>query len=238
MKVELLNPEESIKLFKDWGKVAAICYDTKTSKPENIGKHCMKSGHTSGSRGTYIKFLVTEVSRSVIDQICRHEVGVFKNVQSFRYVGKDTFAYEIPKEIIHNHNLLNKYINHMDTTMELYSEIQSYVKEKTGSDERANEQARYVLPMSTHGAFVIGFDIEALIHFMHKRLCVRAEDITREVAIAMKKEVLNILPELSDKLVPHCQYLLWCPEKKGCGAKPSRDELIKILNNCKESNHV
>lgn len=233
MKVELLNSEESIKLFEDWGKVAAICYDTKTSKPENIGRHCMESGHTSGSRGTYIKFLITGVSRSVIDQICRHEVGVFKNVQSFRYVGKDTFAYEIPKEIGNNDALLNKYIAHMNDTMKLYSEIQEYVEDKTGSKERANEQARYVLPMSTHGAFVIGFDIEALIHFMHKRLCVRAEDVTREVAMAMKKEVLNILPELSDKLVPHCQYLLWCPEKKGCGAKPSRDELIEILKEVK-----
>lgn len=43
-----------------------------------------------------------------------------------------------------------------------------------------------------------------------KRLCIRAEDITRQVAIAMKKEVLNVLPELEDKLVPYCQYWMWC----------------------------
>lgn len=230
MKVELLNPEEVKNLFKNWGEVAAVCYDTKTSKPENIGKHCMKSGHTSGSRGTYFIFKVSDVPRSVTDQIVRHEVGVFKNVQSFRYVGKDNFSYEIPKEIEQNEELLSKYISHMNDTMELYSEIQNYVQEKTGNKERANEQARYVLPMSTHSSFVIGFDIEALIHFMHKRLCVRAEDITRKVAIAMKKEVLNILPELEDKLVPHCQYLMWCPENKGCGAYPNKDELRNKLS--------
>ena len=83
--------------------------------------------------------------------------------------------------------------------------------------------------MSTHSSFVIGFDIEALIHFMHKRLCVRAEDITRQVAIAMKKEVLNALPELDEVLVPQCQYLMWCPEKKGCGAYPSKEEAKKKL---------
>lgn len=229
MKVELLNPEDTKNLYVDWGKVAAVCYDTKTNKPENIGKHCMLSGHTSGSRGTYIKFLVTDTPRSVVDQIVRHEIGVFKNVQSFRYVGKDNFAYEIPKEIGNNDALLNKYIAHMNDTMKLYSEIQEYVEDKTGSKERANEQARYLLPMATHSSFVIGFDIEALIHFMHKRLCVRAEDITRQVAIAMKREVLNVLPELDEVLVPHCQYLMWCPEKKGCGAYPSKEELSEKL---------
>lgn len=225
MKVELLNPEECKNLFKNWGEVAAVCYDTKTSKPENIGKHCMKNGHTSGSRGTYFIFKISDVPRNCVDQIVRHEVGVFKNVQSFRYVDKDNFSYAIPKEIEQNEELLNKYISHMNNTMQLYSEIQDYVKENTGNKERANEQARYILPMSTHSSFVIGFDIEALIHFMHKRLCVRAEDITRQVAIAMKKEVLSVLPELEDKLVPHCQYLMWCPEGKGCGAYPSKEEL-------------
>ena len=235
MKVELLNPDECKKLFENWGKVASVCYDTKTSKPENIGKHCMNSGHTSGSRGTYFIFKVSEVSRSVVDQIARHEIGVFKNVQSFRYVDKDNFAYAIPKEIESNNDLLNIYLSHMDNTMQLYSEIQDYVQEKTGNKERANEQARYVLPMSTHSSFVIGFDIEALIHFMHKRLCVRAEDITRQVAIAMKKEVLKVLPELEDKLVPHCQYLMWCPESKGCGAYPSKKELKERLKNDRQS---
>lgn len=229
MKVELLNKKEVQNLFSDWGKVAAICYDTKTSKPENIGKHCMKSGHTSGSRGTYIKFLVTDIPRSCIDQAVRHEVGVFKNVQSFRYVNKDSFAYEIPKEIATNKSLVKKYIEHMNTTMDLYSEIQFYVEEKTGNKERANEQARYILPMATHSAFVIGFDVEALVHFMHKRLCVRAEDIIRQLAIEMKREVLSVLPELEDKLVPHCQYLLWCPEGKGCGAYPSKEKLKEMV---------
>lgn len=229
MKVELLNPEETKNLFLDWGKVAAVCYDTKTNKPENIGKHCMKSGHTSGSRGTYIKFLITEVPRSTVDQIVRHEVGVFKNVQSFRYVSKNTFSYEVPVEIIDNPSLLEKYHKHMKNTMELYAEIQTYVKDKTGNSERANEQARSVIPMSTHTAFVVGFTIEGLIHLMHKRLCTRTEDTTRQTAILMKKAVLEVLPELKDNLVPECQYLLWCPEEKGCGIFPNKKELVEKL---------
>ena len=102
--------------------------------------------------------------------------------------------------------------------------------EKTNSHERANEQARYVLPMSTHGSFVIGMDIEALIHFCHTRLCVRAEDIHRELAKAIRNATLEILPELKDVLVPNCQYLLWCPESNGCGAYPTKEKLKEQIS--------
>ena len=83
--------------------------------------------------------------------------------------------------------------------------------------------------MSTHSAFVFCLDIEALIHLMHKRLCVRTEDVFRQLAIMIKKEVLEVLPELSDVLVPQCQYLMWCPESHGCGIHPSKKNLMALL---------
>ena len=231
MKVTVLNPEETTKLFEYWGKASCVCYDTETETPEKIGKGCMNSGHFSGSRGRFILFKVEGCPRFTIDQVVRHEVGVMKNVQSFRYVGKDSFAYEIPVEIMDNEALLEKYHVHMMNIMDLYSEIQEYVLNKTGSQERANEQARYVLPISTHADFVIGMTVEALIHFANMRLCVRAEDKIRVLALSVKKAVLELLPELKDKLVPNCQALLWCPEgRRSCGAYPTRNKLKKIIS--------
>lgn len=231
MNVSILNPEETKKLFEYWGVASCVCYDTKTDTPEKIGKGCMNSGHFSGSRSQYILFKIDNCPRFTIDQAVRHEVGVMKNVQSFRYVQKDSFSYEIPTEISDNPSLLEEYHYHMMCTMNLYDLIQRYVLGKTGSNERANEQARYVLPMATHSSFVFGMTIEALIHFMNMRLCVRAEDKIRELAIEMKKTALDILPELKDKLVPNCQAMLWCPEgKHSCGAYPTKKELEKIIN--------
>ena len=70
---------------------------------------------------------------------------------------------------------------------------------------------------------------------MHKRLCSRAEDIIRQLAVEMKKEVIKILPNLESRLVPECQYLLWCPEgKKTCGAYPTKKELKELLSKYKE----
>ena len=142
MKVTILNPEEVGKLFEYWGKASCVCYDTDTETPETVGKHCMNSGHFSGSRGIFILFKVEGCPRFTIDQAVRHEVGVMKNVQSFRYVGKDSFVYEVPTEITDNAELLTKYHNHMMKTMDLYCEIQDYVYNKTNSHERANEQAK------------------------------------------------------------------------------------------------
>lgn len=230
LKVAILNPEETTRLFEYWGKASCVCYDTKTNAPEKIGKVCMNSGHFSGSRGRYILFHVEGCPRLTIDQAVRHDIGVMKNVQSFRYVSKDSFAYEVPREIKDNDALLSKYHDHMMKTMELYSEIQEYVFNKTNSHERANEQARHVLPISTHADFVIGMTVEALIHFANSRLCVRAEDKIRELARAFKDATIELLPELKDKLVPNCQALLWCPEgHASCGAYPTKNQLKKII---------
>ena len=232
MNVKILNPDAVSKLFTNWGQTSAICYNTHTNDPTPIGKGCMANGHFSGSRGDFIKFLVTDIPRFTVDQAVRHEVGVFKNVQSFRYVNENCFTYEIPVEITNNQELVDKYEKHMQDTMGLYKDIQSYVLSKGKTQERANEQARYVLPISTHTAFVIGFTVEGIVHFMHKRLCSRAEDIIRQLAVEMKKEVIKILPNLESRLVPECQYLLWCPEgKKSCGAYPTKKQLKEILSN-------
>lgn len=231
MEVSLLNPDQAKELFHWWGMASKVCYDTKTNKPQAIGKHCMNSGHFSGSRSQYILFQVDNCPRFVIDQCVRHEEGVMKNVQSFRYVGKNSFAYEMPSEISCNSLLVERYTEHMTNTIALYEDIQSFVLSKTNSQERANEQARYVLPMSTHSSFVIGMDIEALIHYCNARLCVRTEDVHRELAKKIRNSVLEVLPELKDKLVPNCQHLLWCPESKGCGAYPTKNELKEKIAN-------
>ena len=237
MKVTILNPEETKDLFYWWGMASKTCYATETNNPETIGKGCMYSGHFSGSRARYILFQIDDCPRFVIDQAVRHENGVMKNVQSFRYVNKNSFAYEIPVEIKDNEALLTEYHDHMMKTIELYSKIQDYVFKKTNSNERANEQARYVVPMSTHGSFVFGLDVEALIHYCNMRLCVRTEDVHRELARMIRDKALEVLPELKTRLVPNCQYLLWCPEgKKSCGAFPTKKELKELINNAKCKN--
>ena len=73
MNVELTNKNEVKLLFTTWSQVASVCYDSTVESPDAIGKHCMKSGHFSGSRGVYFIFKITDCPRYVIDQ---QKIGV------------------------------------------------------------------------------------------------------------------------------------------------------------------
>jgi hypothetical protein len=46
----------------------------------------------------------------------------------------------------------------------------------------------------------------------------------------MKLEVINVLPELADYLVPVCESMLFCPETKSCGKAPSKQDVLAIMN--------
>lgn len=217
---------------------------------------CENDGHMSGSRCEYIKFEI-EADRGTLEQMMRSEIGVrydnqdkstyvelteecprvspdeiVKNMQSFRYCDKDNFAYATPKNI-------EKY----EETKIIYDDIMNYINNKrseikniliqNGIDShKAVEDANFTLPRATITKLTIGFTPEALIRFMWKRLCSRAQDEIHDVAIAMKKEVENINPTFAKELMPHCKYLMWCPENgKSCKAYPTREELKEILNN-------
>ncbi len=256
--VEIINKEEVSQIYKNHGEFACTCYDTPKKYAEKVGKSCNESGHMSGSRCEYIKFNIYG-DRGTMEQIMRHEIGtdynfetytyqdrmellvdvnpcnIVKNMQSFRYVDKTGFDYVTPRAIQNNPDAKKLY----DSLMENIDNVRGEIKEiliSNGVDEHAAvEQSNFVLPRATNLWLTIGFTPEALIHFMHKRLCTRAQYEIRTIAIEMKKAVDEICPEFAKELVPHCQYLLWCPEKKkSCGAYPTKDELrIKLgeINN-------
>lgn len=257
MKVEIINKEELINLYKNHGLFACTCYNTPDKYAEKVGKACMKDGHTSGSRTEYIKFRLYDIDRGTAEQLMRHEIGtdydpkatysyqdrldmiidvnpnnIVKNMQSFRYVDKNGFTYTIPKNIQNNATALKAYNKLMEQINKTRNEIKNILLETGVDKKKAVEDSNFVLPRATNLTLTIGFTPEALIQFMHKRLCVRAQDEIRAVAIEMKKAVKEISSEYAKQLMPHCQHLLWCPEGKDmtCGAYPRKEELIEILS--------
>ena len=260
MNVKLLNKEEVRDLFKKHGEFACTCYDTDPKYAERVGKACNKSNHMSGSRCEYIKFQI-EGDRGTLEQMMRHEIGVrydeidkysysdrielivdvnptniVKNMQSFRYVDKNDFTYVIPKNINKFEDVKNLYDNTMNLIEINRKLIRDMLVEHGVDYKKAVEDANFVLPRATNLVLTIGFTPEALIQFMWKRLCVRAQDEIRDIAIAMKKCIKEELEDLTfyNQLVPHCQHLLWCPEGHGCGAYPTKKELKKQLDNLKD----
>lgn len=228
IKVTLLNPDEVKNFIRNHGYIACICYDTDERYAEKVGLNCLKSGHMSGSRGDYFKFEI-ECPRFTADQIMRHEQGVFKNCQSQRYVDMDNFDCYIPPKVSRDPELRKLYEELENTTKDFYGCIRNEMEARGIEGEKANDLMRSLLPIGVPTKLRIGFDIEALIHFMNKRLCVRADEPIRQVAKLMKKEILEVEPRYADLLVPQCKAMLYCPEHKSCGAYPSKDELRKLL---------
>lgn len=228
IKVTLLNPDEVKNFIRNHGYIACICYDTDERYAEKVGLNCLKSGHMSGSRGDYFKFEI-ECPRFTADQIMRHEQGVFKNCQSQRYVDMDNFDCYIPPKVSGDPELKKLYEELENATKDFYGRIRNEMGARGIEGEKANDLMRSLLPIGVPTKLRIGFDIEALIHFMNKRLCVRADEPIRQVAKLMKKEILEVEPRYADLLVPQCKAMLYCPEHKSCGAYPSKDELRKLL---------
>lgn len=250
MKVTLLNPTVLEDLYKNHGEFACECYNTDKKYAERVGKKCEDSGHMSGSRCEYIKFEI-EADRGTLEQMMRSEIGVrydnqdkyaymdlieaiprvspdeiVKNLASFRYIDKNNFTYIIPSNIEKNEKakaLYQNLMSNIDTTRRLIRDI---LTENGVKINAAVEDANFVLPRATNTTLAIGFTPEALITFMHKRLCTRAQEPIRKIALEMKRQVAGINPVFAKELVPHCQYLLWCPEgDKCCGKYPTREEL-------------
>ena len=224
IKVTLLNPDEVKNFIRNHGYMACVCYDTDERYAERVGLNCLESGHLSGSRGDFFKFEI-ECPRFTADQIMRHEQGVFKNCQSQRYVDMDNFECYIPPVVAENRKINSLYRASIETTQLCYKYIRIELERQGITGEKANDLMRTLLPIGVPTKLRIGFDIEALIHFMNKRLCVRADEPIRQVAKLMKKEVLAVEPRYAKYLVPQCQALGYCPEHKSCGAYPSKEDL-------------
>ena len=230
MKDEIINKQQVESLMDIWGETACICYDTPEKFKKRVAKTVLNTEHFSGSRGQYIYFKIEDIPRSLADQIVRHDVGVAKNMQSFRYVNMENFTYYTPPLIANDEEALKLYNNTMSYIKDNYRNIVEILNNKGIKGEKANQSARGILPMNTNTKLVVAFTLEALINFMEKRLCVRAEEHIRKLAKIMKEETLKILPELEDKLVAACESNLWCSEgKMSCGKYRTKEELKKVI---------
>ena len=266
MEVKILNPDILKNLYKNHGEFACTCYATPDKYAEKVGKACETNGHMSGSRCEYIKFRITDIDRGTAEQCMRHEIGVsfpfedmdnytfdeysekvidvspdqiVKNMGSFRYIDKSGFTYTTPEEIENNKRARIIY----DTLMCYINTARNDLKDAlNGADidaKRINECINFVLPRATNSTLTIGFTPEALLQFMHKRLCKRAQPEIRKLAVLIKKSIEECNPEFAKELVPHCSHLLWCPEgNMSCGAYPTKNELREIIERNKKSEEI
>lgn len=229
IKVELLNPEEVKNFIKNHGIFACQCYMTPEKFAERVGMSCLTEGHTSGSRADMFKFRIY-CPRYCADQVMRHSVGTAINCQSQRYVDMDNnFSIYVPPQVLADPMQAAMYEAYENKCKDFYIQIRDLMNEQGITGEKANDLMRTMLPIGVPCNLTMGFTIEALIHFMNKRLCVRADAPIRRVAKLMKEAVLAVEPRYAELFVPQCQADMYCPEKHGCGAYPNKEEVQRLI---------
>ena len=236
-----------IEMWEDrYGKVSDGCEHTCeyieqcTEKHWKLVKQVLSSGHESIAEGVSFTFAIEGVSRSLMAQLTRHRAGVVFSVQSQRYVeikedislfeGKtfnpETYLQEekiievLDKYFIWDHSSYPQFYTLVQCLYNYLYQVREGVKP---------EDARYILPNATKTNITMTINLRELMHVSALRLCTRASLEIRNLFKAIKDEVKKEDERLAELLVPTCEVLSYCPEHKGCGRKPSKEEIFNLF---------
>lgn len=223
--VELLrytpDPEQTIAV------AAKLCYSDATIEDIKDGveqgdvskfiARLVSLGHMSPFEHASFTFGIEGVSRSLLAQITRHRIASF-SVKSQRYVSAstgETFNYVIPPSIESlGADAIAKFKSQMDTMQSWYTEWQTALG---GASEKANEDARFVLPNAAETKMVVTMNVRELMHFFNLRCCNRAQWELREIAWKMLEYCIQIAPNIFANAGPSCVSGACAEGKMSCG---------------------
>ena len=227
------SPEELVALG------AKLCYSKATISDltERISAQDQSSfidkllsmGHESIFEHAVFTFGVEGVSRVLLAQLTRHRLASY-SVQSQRYVSYEKgFGYIIPESIVAlGEDAVRLYHEQMATIESWYVGWQNMLG---NAGEKANEDARFVLPNACETRIIVTMNARELFHFFSLRMCNRAQWEIRSMAEQMFLLCLKTAPSLFRYAGPACLRGK-CPEgEKTCGhAAEIRRQREELLN--------
>ena len=233
MKVTLTRVTENPILAIE--EAASNCYNSEATGDGKIMKHCIKSGHTSVTEFCDFTFHIEGISRALSHQLVRHRMASYAQ-RSQRYCSEDGFDYVTPDKISPDSPAKVIYDNAMDYLANTYKLLQ-----ELGIN---NEDARMVLPNACETIIEVKMNLRALMNFMNERLCTCAQWEIRQLALAMKKAIVEKYPELEPYLVPKCEKygkeFGFCMETKQrreqlkCNRHPRLADIFECYHNYKD----
>ena len=184
--------------------------------------------HLSPFEHASFTFSVEGVSRAFLAQVTRHRIASF-SVRSQRYVGESDFNYIVPPAIADlGDSAKEEFVEQMRTVSQWYNAWQ----ERLGGGERANEDARFVLPNACETKMILTMNARELMHFFSVRCCNRAQWEIRDVAWQMLSQVLEVAPDVFEGCGPTCLTGACSEGKKSCGKAALVRERYERLKEC------
>jgi thymidylate synthase (FAD) len=205
------------------GKCAAYCWGSKPSP--SIAIDCINSDHGRVMEYPSVTVGITGYSAKCIRELYTHTVGVTKLQESTRYVTYDNLSTVIPPKVSDNKEALKLWNAHTEAIKVLYKELKNLGIPK--------EDASNVFPLAMETKVVIKFNVRALQHLAHVRLCKRAYHEIRKLV----NELVSVLSGVDDEwkilattyFVPKCIYAGYCNEKHSCGMKPKKEDVVQSV---------
>lgn len=170
------------------------CWDTNdksdTIDPWIIGpndrdliKRIIRAGHTSTLEHSLVTYKFVGISRSVLQEISRHRLGVSPSVESTRY----TFKKMLKKGDIEDHLISSDDPDLDRLNIEHMKKVRDLILEKN----IPNDISKYAIVEAYKLTEYISFNIRSLRHFVMLRNSPKALKEIREIS----NEMINILPK-------------------------------------------
>ncbi|MDD4203209.1 MAG: FAD-dependent thymidylate synthase [Candidatus Omnitrophica bacterium] len=201
--------------------------DIDEEQKEEFVRKIAASGHESPLEHVKFTFAIQGVSRALTHQLVRHRIASYSQ-QSQRYVKEKGFDYIVPPSIEKNKKMKAEYLKVLDNIQHSYNALLELYDQDGIRGEKANEDARFVLPQAAETKIVVTMNARQLLHFFKERCCTRAQWEIRALANEMLQLCKEKLPSIFGKNSgPKCETLKFCPEgeKFACGKYPVLTEI-------------
>ena len=184
-----------------------------------VGK-ILESGHESPVEHVSFSFAVEGISRACTHQLVRHRIASYSQ-QSQRYVDGSHFDYILPPAIARIPEAKERFEQFIGQVGDAYRDLKRLLEE-AGRKDKANEDARFVLPQAAESKIVVTMNCRSLLHFFELRCCSRAQWEIRSMALQMLEICRAELPILFRHAGARCERLGYCPEGERftCGRYP------------------
>ncbi len=204
------------------GERAGICWGadiSDTQKNYKRGIDCILSGHGRTLEYVNVEMVLEGYSARVIREWYTHIGGAPTRLQaSTRYINYADFEYVTPKKILEN----NEAKKIFDDTMKCIAEAGKRL-EDIGIPR---EDSAMLLPLGMTTKIVDKRNLRNLIDMSRQRMCTRAYWEYRELFSDICNALKTVSPEweylIDTQMMPKCEVLGYCPEKRGCGRKPAK----------------
>jgi flavin-dependent thymidylate synthase len=169
-----------------WTSTSRDLSEDKKNRIPKMLKMLAENGHETPFEKSSLHFLVTTELATHI-HILKHRIGVSINASSARYAELKDDKYYVPCDWDEEEQ--NKYIQHLETSLNLYHETLERLVQKGMPRKRAKESARFYLPYGNQITADVMFNFRSFYHFLKLRYSPQAQLEIKNIAHDMLEHV-------------------------------------------------